>query len=447
MPVALVDSLATTEALAEVFSDESVLAALLNFEAALARAQARLGVVPKSAADAIGKSAVAQGFDIAQLSRETLRAGTLAIPLVRALTERVRASDAHAARFVHWGATSQDVTDTALILLLKRARQALAKDHARLIDALRKLAAAHADTVMLGRTLLQPAPPVTFGLKAAGWLAAARRGWARIDTRFAEAEVIQFGGASGTAASLGDQGIAVGQALAEELGLRYPDAPWHTHRDCLAALCAACGVQCGSLGKMARDTSLLMQNEVAEAAEPGGDGRGGSSTMPHKRNPIGCSLALAAACRAPGLVASFLSAMVQEHERGVGGWQAEWPIITSLVQATGLAVASMAEVAEGLTVDPARMRANIEATRGVIFAERVMMLLGPALGRDVAHKLLEEATRRSIAERRKLADVLAEIPDIARAIPAETLRRLDSPEEYLGMAGEFQARLTAPQKK
>ena len=347
-------------------------------------------------------------------------------------------------RFVHWGATSQDVTDTALVLLLRRARAILASDHARLIEALAKLASQHENTVMLGRTLLQPAPPITFGLKAAGWLAAIRRGWARIDTRFNEAEVLQFGGASGTLAALGDKGDAVGQTLATELGLKYPDAPWHTQRDSLAALLAACAVECGSLGKMARDIALLMQAEVAEASEPGGDGRGGSSTMPHKHNPIACSLALAAAHRVPGLLASFLSAMVQEHERGVGGWQAEWPIVTSIVQALGVAVASMAEAAEGLTVDASRMRANLEATRGTVFAERVMMLLGVTLGRDVAHKLLEQATLRSAAHDRKLMDVLAEMPEVTRIIPRETLETLDSPQDYLGMASVFQRRLVAP---
>jgi 3-carboxy-cis,cis-muconate cycloisomerase len=444
MPVRLIDSLATTEPLAELFSDQQVLQAMLDFEAALARAESRLGVIPQDAAQAIGNAATSGGFDAAALSREAQRAGTSAIPVVKALTERVRASDAAAARFIHWGATSQDVTDTALILLLKRARTILAADHARLIEALRNLAAKHERTAMLGRTLLQPAPPITFGLKAARWLAAIRRGWARIDTRFAEAEMLQFGGASGTLAALGDQGDAVGRALAEELGLKYPDAPWHTQRDCLAALLAACAVQCGSLGKMARDIALLMQGEVAEAAEPGGAGRGGSSTMPHKQNPIACSLTLAAAHRVPGLLASFLSAMVQEHERGAGGWQAEWPIVTSIVQALGLAVVSMAEAAEGLSVDATRMRANIEATRGVIFAERVMMLLGATLGRDVAHKLLESATRKSASENRRFVDVLAEMPEVTRVIPAATLSALDAPEDYLGMAAVFQARLVTP---
>ncbi len=444
MPVRLIESLATTEALATAFSDQQVLQAMLDFEAALARAEARQGVIPQEAADAISKAAIAEGFDTGILSQEAFRAGTPAIPVVKALTERVRATDAAAARFVHWGATSQDVTDTALILLLRRARAILASDNARLIEALAKLATQHENTVMLGRTLLQPAPPITFGLKAAGWLAAIRRGWSRIDTRFTEAQVLQFGGASGTLAALGDRGDAVGQTLAEELGLKYPDAPWHTQRDSLAALLAACSVECGSLGKMARDIALLMQGEVAEAAEPGGDGRGGSSTMPHKHNPIACSLTLAAAHRVPGLLASFLSAMVQEHERGAGGGQAEWPIATSIIQALGVAVASMAEAAEGLTVDASRMRANLESTRGTVFAERVMMLLGATLGRDVAHKLLEQATLRSSERDRKLMDVLAEMPEVTRIIPRETLATLDSPEDYLGMASVFQKRLVTP---
>jgi 3-carboxy-cis,cis-muconate cycloisomerase len=441
MPVRLIESLATTEPLADVFSDRSILRAMLAFEAALARVEARLAVIPSEAAAAIAKAANPDFFHAADLARETLRAGTPAIPFVKALTERVRSVDPNAARFVHWGATSQDVVDTAFVLLLKQALPLLEADHLRIDVALRKLSEQHQDTVMLGRTLLQPAPPITFGLKAAGWRAAARRGWARIASRFSEALILQFGGASGTLASLGDKGIAVGQALAEELELPYPEAPWHTHRDRLAALVAACGVASGSFGKMARDVSLLMQGEVGEAAEPGGAGRGGSSAMPHKHNPIACSLALAAAYRVPGLVATFLSSMVQEHERGVGGWQAEWPTVSAVVQSTGLAVASMAEVAEGLMVDPARMRAHIEATRGVIFAERVVMMLGARLGRDAAHKLLEQATRDSIAQNRRLVEILEQIPEITRVIPLDVLRKLDTPEDYLGSAKEFQKRL------
>ena len=446
MPVRLIESLATTEPLADLFSDESILRAMLEFEAALARAEARLALIPDAAANVIEKVAKDGVFSASDVARDTLRAGTPSIPLVKALTELVRSADEDAARYVHWGATSQDVADTVLILILKRSRQLLDADHRRLEQALRKLSDEHAQTVMLGRTLLQPAPPVTFGLKAAGWLGAVRRGWSRLSTAFSQALILQFGGASGTLASLGDRGIAVGRALGDELGLAYPDAPWHAHRDRLAALVAACGIATGSLGKMARDISLLMQSEVGEASEPAAAGRGGSSTMPHKRNPVGCTLTLAAAQRMPGLVATYLSAMVQEHERAVGGWQAEWPVVSEVIQATGLAIASMAEVAEGLTIDPARMRANIEATRGIAFAERAAMLLASSIGRDVAHRLLEQATRRSVEENRRLTDVLREMPEVTRHLSSEALNDLDKPEAYLGVAEEFRKRLVQNQE-
>lgn len=447
MSARLIDSLATTGPLANLFSDESILQAMLDFEIALARAEARLGIVPQAAADAIQAASKADAFDVAALADDTLRAGTPGIPLVKALTDRVRTSNSTAARFVHWGATSQDVADTALILLLGRARPIIAADLMRLEEALHSLSERFQGTVMLGRTLMQPAPPTTFGLKAAGWLGAIRRSRAHLDAAFAEVAMVQFGGASGTLAALGEQGLAVGRALADELGLGYPDAPWHTHRDRLATLVAACGVQTGCLGKMARDISLLMQGEVGEAAEPGGEGRGGSSTMPNKRNPIACSVTLAAAHRVPGLVATFLSAMVQEHERGVGGWQAEWPTVAAVIQATGLAAASMAEAAEGLAVDEARMRANIDATRGAVFAERAMMLLGTGLGRDVAHKILEEATRRSLTQGRRLSEVLGEMPEVTRLLDKKALRDLETPDEYLGVADAFRTRLLSPPKR
>jgi 3-carboxy-cis,cis-muconate cycloisomerase len=437
----LIESLATTDPLAEVFSDQSVLQALLDFEVALARAEERVGIVPQAAAETIAAVAKAEAFDIAALSRDMLRAGTVGVPLAKALTERVRAQDAEAARYVHWGATSQDVADTALVLLLKRLQPILAGDISRLELALRKLSDEHRNTVMLGRTLMQGAPPITFGLKAAGWLGAVHRGKRRLDSSFAEALILQFGGASGTLASLGDKGAAVAAELAKELGLGCPEAPWHPHRDRLANLLCDCAVLTGSLGKMARDISLLMQNEVAEISEPGGQGRGGSSTMPHKRNPIGSALTLAAAQRIPGEVAAFLCAMVQEHERGVGGWQAEWPIVASVIQSTGLAVASMEEVVEGLSVDAVRMRANIDATHGAIFAERAMMLLAPKMGRDVAHKLVEQAIRKSVAQEKHLSEALAEMPEVAAHIELSQLRQLEVPEQYLGSAEIFREAL------
>jgi 3-carboxy-cis,cis-muconate cycloisomerase len=421
MSTRLIESLAATEALSQVFSDRAVLQAMLDFEAALARAEARIGVIPEDAAAVITEAAVAEGFDTAELVRQSLRAGTPAIPVVRMLTERVRTRSAAAAGFVHWGATSQDVTDTALVLLLVQCRRTLETDHHRVSRGLRRISNDHANTVMLGRTLLQPAPPITFGLKAAGWLGAVRRGWSRVASRCDEAAYLQFGGASGTLAALGDRGMAASEALAEELSLKCPDAPWHGHRDRLAALMAALSIYTASLGKMALDIALLMQYEIGEAAEPGGDGRGGSSTMPHKRNPTACALALAAAKRTPGLVADFLTGMVQEHERAVGGWQAEWPIVEAIVQAAGVALESMTEVAEGLTVDTARMRQYIDATQGAVFAEKAMMLLAREMGRDAAYHAVQETVRNTGSP-----------PD---------LPGLRAPEDYLGSAETFRLRL------
>ena len=447
MPARLIESLATTEPLDEIFSDRSVLQAMLDFEGALARAEAHAGMIPESAAAAIRKAAKADEFDAAKLTPAILRAGTPGIPLVKAFTDRVREKNADAARYVHWGATSQDVADTALVLLLGKSQSVLNSDLSRVERALKKLSQEHKNTVMLGRTLMQPAPPVTLGLKAATWFAAVARSRNDLDDAFSEALVVQFGGASGTLASLGKQGIEIARNLANELKLGIADAPWHTQRDRLATLLCACGVLTGSLGKMARDISLLMQSEVAEVAEPRGQGRGGSSTMPHKQNPIGCALTLAAAQRVPGLVASFLTGMVQEHERGLGG-QAEWPTVASIIQATGLALASMAEVSEGLSVNKAQMRANLNATHGMIFAERAMMILGAELGRDVAHKVIKEAIREGTKQKRHLAEVLAEVPEVTKQLDAKRLRSLEAPEEYLGSAEAFRkAMISSASKK
>jgi len=439
--VRLMESLATTPQLAELFSDESVLKAMLQFETALARAEAGLSIVPSAAADAIANAAQTGSFDVAALAQAALRAGTLGVPLVKALTEQVRARDAGAAGYVHWGATSQDVVDTAMVLILKRARPFLVNDLTRLENALVGISERHAHTVMLGRTLLQPAPPVTFGLKAAGWLGAIHRGRHRLEAAFEHTLIVQFGGAAGTLAALGDRGPAVGRLLAEELGLGCPEAPWHTHRDRLAELVCACGILTGSLGKMARDISLLAQGEIVEVAEPTGPGRGGSSTMPQKQNPIGCVVTLAAANRVQGLVAGFLSAMGQEHERSAGGWQSEWPTLAAVIQTTGVALASMAEVAEGLKVDEKRMRTNLEAARGAVFSEKAMMLLGRALGRDVARKLVEDATRKSTEQGRRLEEVLSEMPEVTCHLDPATLGQLEDPEKYLGAAETFRTNL------
>jgi 3-carboxy-cis,cis-muconate cycloisomerase len=437
MSAFLVNSLATTDALSAVFEDESVLQALLDVEAAIGRVLSRSHTIPAAAARAITGAARSDGFRAGALAAEARMSGTVVIPLVKALTERVRSGDPDSAGFVHWGVTSQDVSDTALVLLLRRARLLLAADAERLTRALVALSEQHAGAVMLGRTLLQPAPPITFGLKAAGWYAGVHRSWGRLSQDFDGALIVQCGGASGTLAALGEAGLSCSDALAVELGLGPATAPWHTQRDRLAAVVASCGILVGALGKMARDITLLMQAEIGEAAAPGG----GSSTMPHKRNPSGCAIALAAATRAPNLVATFLSGMVQEHERSVGGWHAEWPTIAAIIQATGSALAAMAGVAEGLTIDAARMRANITATGGVVFSEKLMMLLAPSMGRDQAHRLVGDAVEQCQRTRRLLVDVLRDMPAITAALTPDQLAGLDRPEDYIGLAEPLRVRL------
>lgn len=440
MSIRLVDCLATTPPLAEVFADRSVIEAMLRFENALARAEANLGVIPAPAADVIAAaSASPDDFDAAQIATAATASGTIAIGVVERLTTLVRERDAQSAGYVHWGATSQDATDTAMVLLLARVRTILQADHERLLAALRSLSDRHAATVMTGRTLLQPSTPVTFGLKVAGWHAACARGWRRVGTAFDEALVLQFGGASGTLAALGDRGPDVASALGRELELPVPAAPWHAHRDRLAALLGALGVYTASLGKVATDVMLLMQAEVGEAAESGG----GSSSMPQKRNPAGCAVALAAATRVPGLVAAFLSGMLQQHERGVGGGHAEMPTIAALVQATGAALSAVARVAEELQIHPARMRANIDATRGTMLSERAVVLLAPLLGREAAQTLVARAAADAVAQGSTLREALAATRPLTDRRPPVDLTSLDDPDAYLGAAEHFRTQLLA----
>jgi 3-carboxy-cis,cis-muconate cycloisomerase len=433
----LLASLATTNELADVFSDQAVLTAFLQFESALSRAQAQLGLIPASAADAISRTAVASDFDAEAIAREARVSASVAIPLVEALTARVAAHDQIAARFVHWGATSQDAVDSAMALLLERARGILTRDHTHLAQSLRALSDRHAKTVMLGRTVLQPAPPITFGYKVAGWYGGVQRSWRRLDASFSDAVMLQFGGAAGTLAAYGQQGTALAAALAKELNLPVPTAPWHAHRDRMAALVADCGIHTAALGKIARDISLLMQQEVGEVAEAGG----GSSAMPHKRNPAGSVLALAAATRMPGLVAIFLAGMVQEHERAAGGLQAEWPVVSDAIETTGSALAAMAGAIDGLTVYPDRMRANLQATRGVIFAEKVRMLVQPEIGREAAENLLSDAAREAQETGRPFREVLRTRPQIASLLTTQQFENVDRPEDYVGAAEEFRKKL------
>lgn len=443
----LLDPLFTTETMRAVFSDHGRVQAMLDFEAALARAQAKVGLLSAAAAAAIGAQCRAELFDFDALAAEAAPAGNPAIPLVKALTARVASRDAEAAGFVHWGATSQDAMDTGLVLQLRAALAAIAVDLARLSAALATLAEEHARTLLAGRTWLQQGPPVTLGLKAAGALSAVERHRVRLSELRGRVATLQFGGAVGTLAALGEQGLEIAAALADDLQLALPDVPWHAQRDRLAEVATTLGLVVGTLGKLARDVSLLMQTEVGEASEPAVPGRGGSSTMPHKRNPVGSSVVLAAAARVPALVSTMLVAMVQEHERGLGGWQAEWDTLPEICTLSAGALAQTIAIAEGLQVDPARMNANLDLSGGLILAEAVAMALARKLGKMKAHQLVEEASARAGREHRRLYEVLATDSRVTAHLSAAELAQLLDPRRYTGQAERFVARALAARAK
>lgn len=439
----LLDHLFTTEAMRAIFADARRVQGMLDFEAALARAEARVGMAPPDAAEAIAAHCHADRFDLAALARATAKAGNPAIPLIAALTEQVASDNAEAARFVHWGATSQDAMDTGLALQLRDALDALEGDLARLARACANLAESSAATPLAGRTWLQQASPTTFGLKVAGWLSAINRHRQRLRQLRPRALVIQLGGSVGTLAGFGALGLEVAAALADELGLALPDIPCHAERDRVAEVATTLGLLAGTLGKMARDTSLLAQTEVGEAFEPDEPGRGTSSTLPLKRNPVGASVALAAATRIPGLVATMLAAMPQEHERGLGGWQAEWETLPEIARLTAGALAQVTQVVEGMELDSDRMRANLDLTRGVVCAEAVALALVPSLGKSAAHKLVGEASRRALAENISLREALAAVPDVTAHLSGDDLDRLCDPASAVGPAKRLIQRVLA----
>jgi 3-carboxy-cis,cis-muconate cycloisomerase len=421
-------------AIEAVFSDRGRLQAMLDFEAALARAEARAGVIPEPAAAAIAAVCRADRYDADALAASAARAGNLAIPLIQKLTALVGQHDPQAARFVHWGATSQDAIDTGLVLQLREALTRIESELERLADVLASLARAHRSTPMAGRTWLQQAAPTTFGLKAAGWLEAVSRDRARLAELHGRALVLQLGGPVGTLAALGRKGPEVAAALADELKLPLPLLAWHAQRDRVVEVAATLGLCAGTLGKIARDLALHSQTEVGELFEPEAEGRGGSSSLPHKRNPVASAAALAAAHRVPGLVASALAAMVQEDERGLGGWQAEWEIVPELVGLVGGALHHMTDALAGLRVDAARMRANLEATRGLVYSEAVEIALAGRVGRQDARRLVEAACRRARSEGRHLKEVLASDREVAPHLPASELEPLFDPLRALGSA-------------
>jgi 3-carboxy-cis,cis-muconate cycloisomerase len=425
----LLDPLFRWQALDEIFSDRARVQRMLDFEAALARGEARTGVIPGADAVAIEKQCRAEHINFQQLAHAAALAGNLAIPLVKQLTALVAENAKQSARFVHWGATSQDAIDTGFVLQLRDAAQ-------------------FRTTPIPGRTWMQQALPTTLGFKTAGWLDALTRHQNRFSELLRRIQVLQFGGAVGTLAALDGKGLDVASAVADELHLELPDIPWHSHRDRIAEVATTMGLLSGTLGKIARDISLHSQSEVAELSEPTAEGRGGSSTMPHKRNPVTSAVVLSAAIRVPALVSTILSAMVQEDERGLGGWHSEWESLPEIIMLAGGALHHLAETLPGLTIHSEKMRENLELTKGLIFAEAVTMALASKIGRQQAHELVEAACRRATAAQKDLRAILAQDRAIAGQLSSADLDRLFDPQRYLGVSNLLIERvLTSHQNK
>lgn len=415
-----------------------VLAGMLRFEAALARVQGDLGVIPKEAVAPIEHACDMEGFDLGAVGRGTVDAGIPVVPFVKTLTARVeKASGGEAARYVHWGATSQDVLDTAIVLAARERLQLIETSLQSAADLAAGHARAHRGSVMTGRTWLQPALPISFGLKCAGWLAGIVRARTAVRRSLREDVALQFGGASGTMASLGERGAATREGMGEALDLPVPPMPWHAERSRVVQIGGSFALVCGAAGKIATDVALMMQAEVAEAFEGAAEGKGSSSTMPHKRNPAHSAQLRANALRAPGLLATLHAAMLHEHERGAGTWNAEWEPLGALAQLATASAGLLRQVLEGMEVDRDRMAANLDDRAGLPLAESLMMALAPHVGRMEAHRLVGDAARRAAASDRTLSEAAREDEAIASRLDADEITAALAPAGYLGAADTF----------
>ncbi len=423
-----------------LFSDATQLQLMLDVESALARAEAKLGLMPLQVAETITKAARVDNLSIERIAEGARETG---VPIPALVSELGRLAGEEAARFIHLGATTQDILDTALVLQMRRALGYLRRDLVALARTLARRASEYRNTPMAGRTHLQHAVPVTFGLKCAVWASPLAAHVERLDQAARRSQVVQFGGAAGTLAAVGTNGVAVTEALAHELGLGVPDLPWHVVRDSVAEIVALLGLVCGSLSKFALDVSLLMQTEVAEVFEPHAPGRGGSSTMPQKRNPVASEYIIAAARGVHALVPLMLTAMAQDHERGTGSWQSEALALPQCFVLCAGAIAHALATADGMTVDSARMRRNLELGGGLIMAEAAARGLAPMLGRAAAHHVLQRASDHAIAEGKTLAQALRDDAEVRAHLSDEQIDRLTDPAAYLGSAGAFVDRVVA----
>jgi 3-carboxy-cis,cis-muconate cycloisomerase len=422
--------------IAAAVSDRALVDAMVEFEVALLRALAVSGLAPVEAADELAVAFNNGGLDLdlAELGRATGDQGTPVPGLLRALRRQLSPD---AAAYLHKGATSQDVVDTAMMLVARGALDLIVADLSAAADACAGLVERYRGAIEPGRTLLQQALPLTFGLKAAGWLAGLDGSRSALEEVREHELALQFGGAVGTLASLGDRGLVVAAELASQLRLPAPDLPWHTIRLRPVRIASALGAALGVTGKIGRDVVLLAQTEVAEVVEGGGAGRGGSSTMPHKRNPVGAIGLVACAQRAPGLVATMFGAMMQEHERGAGTWQAEWETLPALLRLTGSAAALVRELLAGLEVDAEKMGSDMDLMGGLVMSESVAAALAPAIGRADAQDLVERAARESVESGRAFRDVLLEQSAIADSLGSNGVDAALDPGSYLGVAAEL----------
>lgn len=430
----------------EVVGGRAWLQAMLDAEAALAVAEARAGMISPEVAEAIVSRCNASLFNPEEIGHEGRAQGNPVPPLVRTLTGEVSEVSEEAARHVHKGATSQDIMDTAAMLVSRRTLDLILAEVDGICAACAQLADVHRDTLMAGRTLLQQALPTTFGLKAAGWLVSvleARRRLLDVRSRLA----VQLGGAAGTLASLGDFGVSVLEEFARELGLAEPAVPWHTDRSRVAEVAGALSMVAGVLGKISLDVILMAQTEVGEVAEPAGEGRGGSSTLPHKRNPILSVTAAASVRRVQDLSRTLGAAMVGEHERAAGAWHSEWEALSDALALTGGAAAAIREVTEGLQVYPEEMRRNLDETGGMLLAENVTTVAAEHLGRLKAHDLVQAASHRAMDEERSLREELLEDAEISEVLSTEEIDAALDPAGYLGSAEAFVDRALALYRK
>jgi 3-carboxy-cis,cis-muconate cycloisomerase len=425
MPASAFEGFLSTPAMLALFEPASLVQAMLDFEAALSTAQGECDVIPQPAAAVIAARCRADQVDVEAIVAASGAAGSLAIPLVKQLTQAVARHDADAAGYVHWGSTSQDVIDTGMVLVQRHALALIDRDLGKLVQGLLHLSKLHGDAPVLARTLLQPAQVVSFGFKLVSWIAPLVRVRDRLRALGQAALQLQLGGAVGTLAVMGDKGEPVARRMASSLGLRHGPGAWHTQRDEAASLACELGVLSGVLGKIARDISLMSQGEIGELAEPSGGGRGGSSAMPHKRNPVASMVALAGSFRTPHRVAAILGAMAQEHERGLGNWQAELAETAGLFISTHGALAALADVAGQLQVDRVRMQSNIDALQGLVFAEAASMQIAKHTGKSAAHALLERLSQQAVAEGRHLRELALDAvkadPNLAASIDSDEL--------------------------